>query len=273
MIITTEEFNQIREVLYQRFGISLSDKKRSLVTGRLGKLMNQKKFTSFSQFISYVKKDSTGVALQELVNKMSTNHTFFYREPAHFEFMESVALPEIITQLKQNSSKDIRIWCAAASTGEEPYTIMMTLMQTLKTDYSSWQAGLLATDISTNVIEKAKKGIYSKDSVMLIPQHLRKKYLKPVDSESFQFIPRVRNEITFRLFNLMNPVLPFKKPFHIIFCRNVMIYFDQKTRCELVERFYNCLEPNGYLFTGHSESIRQCNSSFKMLQPAVYRKV
>jgi chemotaxis protein methyltransferase CheR len=148
----------------------------------------------------------------------------------------------------------------------------MTMMETMKSEYDRWRAGLLATDVSAAVIEAAEKGVYSNDRIEQIPEPLRKKYLRPLDDERSQFIPRLRKEIVFRRFNLMNPVFPFKKRFHVVFCRNVMIYFDQPTRKELIKKLFDNIAPGGYLFIGHSESIRYSDCPFEIVKPAVYRK-
>ncbi len=272
MILKDSEFNEIKDLLYDRFGIALADHKKNLVIGRLRKLVSQRGFSSYAEFIESVKKDKSGSSLSELIDKMSTNHTFFFREAEHFKVFKETALPEIVADLEQKRSKDLRIWCAAASTGEEPYSILMTMMEYFKTSYVSWDAGLLATDISSRVLANAEAGIYPSDSVMNIPAEMRRKYLKQIDSESWEFLAKVRREITFRRFNLMNTSFPFKKQFHVIFCRNVMIYFDKPTRHSLVQRMYDATAPGGYLFIGHSESIRAHDCPYEYVQPAVFRK-
>lgn len=272
MNLNDAEFNEIRDIIYTRFGISLGDHKKSLVIGRLRKLALQKGFSSFAELVSFIKSDVSGVSLQEMIDRMSTNHTFFFREQQHFQFLTSVVLPETTERLKKSRSHDLRIWCAAASTGEEPYSIMMTMMDFFGSDYPAWQAGLLATDISSRVIEKATKGIYTTDQIQNIPERQRKKYLHQLDEENWAFNPEVRKEVTFRRFNLMNEVFPFKKPFHLIFCRNVMIYFDLPTRHELIKKLYRVMAPGGYLFIGHSESIRTPDCPFEYIQPAVFKK-
>lgn len=271
MNLTDEEFNKIRELLYTKFGINLSDQKRALVMGRLRKIILQKGLGSFSEFIDQVKNDPTGGELQTLIDKMSTNHTFFFRENQHFNYFAEQILPEITGKLDKAGSKDLRIWCAASSTGEEPYSIMMTMMDFFKGSYSQWNAGLLATDISSQVIATAKEGIYTSERVENIPEHLKRKYLKPKGDDTWEFLPSVRKEILFRLLNLMNP-LPFKKQFHVIFCRNVMIYFDNETRIQLVKRLYQATAPGGYLLIGHSESIRSNDCPYEYVKPAIFRK-
>lgn len=271
LVLTDEEFNQIRTMLHARFGINLSEQKRALVMGRLRKIIIQKGLKSFSEFINLIENDGTGHELQTLIDRMSTNHTFFFREQKHFDFFSEKILPDISSKLEAAGSNDLRIWCAAASTGEEPYSIMMTMMEFFKNNYSKWNAGLLATDISSQVIAAAKAGVYNSERIEMIPEAYRKKYLKYIGNDNWEFLPQVRNEILFRILNLMNP-FPFKKQFHVIFCRNVMIYFDAKTRTELVKKLYQATAPGGYLLTGHSESIRSAECPFEYIRPAVFRK-
>ncbi len=271
MNLTDKEFNLIREILYEKFGISLSDQKRALVMGRLRKIIVQKGLATFSEFLDLVKDDPTGGELQTLIDKMSTNHTFFFRENQHFSYFASHILPELSEKIKATGSKDLRIWCAAASTGEEPYSIMMTMMEFFKGSYSQWDAGLLATDISSQVIATARNGRYVAERITNIPAHLRNKYMKKVSEDQWEFVPAVRKEVLFRLLNLMNP-FPFKKKFHVIFCRNVMIYFDTPTRVKLVKKLYDYTAPGGYLLIGHSESIRSADCPYEYIMPAIFRK-
>ena len=271
MQLTNQEFEKIRSLLHEKFGISLADHKKAMVTGRLRKIITQKGFTSFSEFIDSVQDDESGRELQVLIDRMSTNHTFFFRENQHFTFFSNHILPEITHSLRKKGSNDLRIWCAAASTGEEPYSIMMTMLEFFKDSFRSWAAGLLATDISSRVLEQAMTGTYEHDKIGGIPDNLKKRYLRETGDSRWQFKELVRKEIIFRKFNLMNP-FPFKKQFHVIFCRNVMIYFDTATRKELIKRLYQSTAPGGYLLVGHSESIRSSDCPFDYVQPAIFRK-
>ncbi|GAB4278601.1 MAG: protein-glutamate O-methyltransferase [Candidatus Rifleibacteriota bacterium] len=272
MFLTDKEFNEIRDMVYSRFGISLGEHKKALVFGRLRKFAIQKGFRTFSELVDYVKNDNTGSSMQELIDRISTNHTFFFREQQHFDFFKHKILPELAEKLKEQRSSDIRIWCAAASTGEEPYSIMMTMLDYFGNSYVNYIAGLLATDISSKAIETAQRGVYSTEQVGNIPEKMLKKYLHRIDEESWGINSNIKKEITFRRFNLMNEVFPFKKQFHVIFCRNVMIYFDMPTRNKLVKKLYAVTAPGGYLFVGHSESIRTPDCPYEYVQPAVFRK-
>jgi len=272
MAISDKEFNALRQLIYDRFGINLTDEKRSLLVGRLQKMIRDKKLGTFQNYYDYLNTDSTGEAVSNLINLVSTNYTYFNREKDHFDYFQNTALPNICEQLKKQNRKDLRIWCAGCSTGEEPYTLLMLMHEYLGHKYSSWDAGILATDISLQVLDTAQQGIYPVDKVASLPDSLQRKYFTKCANGKMQVCDTLRNEITFRRFNLMNKTFPFKKQFQIIFCRNVMIYFDQDTRNALVQRFHQNMEAGGYFFIGHSETLGRDNTLFKYLFPAAYQK-
>ena len=230
----------------------------------------QSGFASFSQYFSYIKSDPTGKAGVTLINKLTTNHTYFLREPQHFEFLDRVVLPQLA--ITENATKDLRVWSAGCSTGEEPYTLAMMIDSYFGTEKYRWDTKILATDISTSVLEKAKKAIYPSQQLEMLPDRWRAKYFQNINVESSVLTEAIRREVIFRRFNLMNEIFPFKKKFHLILCRNVMIYFDAETKRELINRFYEHMEPGGYLLIGHSESINRCESKYQFVVPAVYRK-
>lgn len=271
--VTDEEFRLIRDLIYKNIGIHLTDEKRSLVNGRLQKILRKMNFKTFKEYYDFLINDKSGEALSELANVISTNHTFFGREIDHFEYFVDVVLPEIENRAKQTNNYDIRVWSAGCSSGEEPYTLVMLMMEYFGKDYYKWQAGVLATDISLTVLEKAKRGIYPDERVQPLPDVFKKKYFKRLPTGEWEIIDPVKREVTYRRFNLMNEKFPFKKPFDVIFCRNVMIYFDNPTRERLVEKFYQFTVPNGYLFIGHSETLNRTSTKYKYVQPAVYKKV
>ena len=271
MAISDQEFEALRSLIYQRFGINLTDQKRSLLVGRLQKLLRTNGFSTFEEYYAFLQRDGSGQALSELINLISTNYTYFNREKDHFDFFYQTALPTVVKRLRQQNRKDLRIWCAGCSTGEEPYTLLMLMAEFLGQDYRNWDAGILATDISERVLSVARSGIYPEDRVRQVPEQLRKYFVKRQDGQS-AIRDDLRREATFRRFNLMNNQFPFKKPFQIIFCRNVMIYFDQPTRDALVRRFYQATEPGGYLFIGHSETLGRNHDLYRYLIPAAYQK-
>jgi len=263
------EFMQIRDYLKENFGISMTNEKRTLVYSRLRPLLREKGFTGFQEFIDYVETDKTGEASIIMANRLTTNHTFFMREPEHFDLLRREALPWVVQNF--GGEKDLRLWCCASSSGEEPYTLQM-IVQDFFERHPGWNTEILATDISEKVLMQASHGIYSNDSLSAIPPEWLKRYFARYDGNNMVVRDEIKRLMTFRKFNLMEEKMPFKRKFHIIFCRNVMIYFDNEIRAQMARRFYNILEPGGWLFIGHSESLSNSDSGLKYVQPAVYRK-
>jgi chemotaxis protein methyltransferase CheR len=271
-LISDEEFNLIRNLVYEKVGINLTGQKKALVTGRLQKILRDRKFQTFRDYYNFVISDKSGEALSELVDKISTNHTFFGREADHFNYFRNKVLPEIVQRKQLEKSNDIRIWSAGCSTGEEPYTLVMLMKEFFGKDYIKWDAGILATDISTVALSKASVGIYEDNRLHNFDTELKKKYFKLTNDEKWQVSDEIKREVTYRRFNLMNDFFPFKKEFDVIFCRNVMIYFDTETRINLVNKFYENTVQNGYLFIGHSETIDRKYTQYKYIAPAIYQK-
>ena len=271
MTITDAEFRSIRDLVYDRLGIILSDQKKKMVVGRLQKKVRENGFKTFRQYYDMLVADTTGSALSELANQITTNHTFFFREPEHFDFFKSDILPWMVEQHQVRKDNDLRIWCAAASSGEEPYTLIITLMEHFGVNYKNWNCGLLATDISEKALQAAVEGVYPLTRLQGVPQAILKKYFRKVP-DGFAVNEQLKKEVTYRKFNLMNKTLPFKKKFDCIWCRNVMIYFDPPTKHELVNRMYNSTVNGGYLLIGHSETLDRGQTKWKYIKPAVYRK-
>lgn len=267
--ISEKEFKDITGYIKANYGIKLGPEKKSLVVGRLTKLLIQNNFNNFTDYLNYVISDRTGSAASALINRITTNHTFFMREPDHFYFFRDRVLPYLKDTVK---NKDLRIWSAGCSTGEEPYTLAMIIAEYLGEERKKWDTKILATDISEKVLEKAKKGLYPDDEVSSISSEWRNKYFYKYDNENSMLADDIKDGVIFRRFNLMEKQFPFRKKFHVIFCRNVMIYFDAGTRNELVKKFYEFTEDGGYLFTGHSESLSREETDYKYIMPAVYRK-
>ncbi|MDR0304733.1 MAG: protein-glutamate O-methyltransferase CheR [Chitinispirillales bacterium] len=270
--ISDSEFRKISVLVYQNFGINLTESKRSLVISRLQKVLKIHKFKTFIEYINYLQTEKGKDALNELVNRISTNHTFFYREYRHFEFFEKIALPEAKTLRTKQGIRKIKLWCAAASRGDEPYTIMIHLMRFLGRDYPLWETGLLATDISEDALREAIAGIYPFERVDKIDKATLKEYFD-VENGYYRVKESLRKGVMFRKFNLITNIFPFKGDFDMIFCRNVMIYFDEKTKIELTKKLYDQLRVGGYLFIGHSETLNGLGSNFKQVQSAIYQKV
>lgn len=269
MEMTDHEFNDFSNYIRSNFGINLTDKKRTLLTSRLNMVLENGNFGSFSDYFNHVISDRTGQAVNELVDKVTTNHTFFYREKQHYEYLTKEVLPYFINENQQ--SKDLRLWSAGCSTGEEPYSIAMVMADYLGNQRILWDTKILATDISNHALTKAKRGIYTNENIKNNPPIWNKLYFRPYDKDNSIIVDSIKREVIFRRFNLLSQ-FTFKKQFHVIFCRNVMIYFDMETKMDIVEKFYQMLEPGGYLFIGHSESIDKSSTRFKYIKPSVYRK-
>ncbi|WP_071392858.1 CheR family methyltransferase [Bacillus tuaregi] len=267
--ITEKEFNQLSAYIRDHYGIFLKKEKKLLVTGRLQNVLMQEGFTNFTDYYQYVVTDKTGHAVDMLLDKITTNHTFFMRESNHFFFFRDTVLPQLKQQIKDH---DLRVWCAGCSTGEEAYTIAMVMDEFLGEDKKYWDAVILATDISDKVLRMANRGIYQEEDVRNLPVSWILKHFLKQGHHQYAVQDSLKKEVIFRRFNLMEARFPFKKKFHTIFCRNVMIYFDQQTKLELVKKFYDSLEPGGYLFIGHSESLFGLQTGFKYVMPAIYQK-
>jgi chemotaxis protein methyltransferase CheR len=267
--LTDKEFKEMHTFVREKYGINLENK-RVLIEGRLNSTLQAKGCRTFSDYILLLRRDTTGEEITIFLNKITTNLTFFMREPKHFEYLKEKILPE---QEKTNTRKTYRIWSAGCSLGAEAYTTLMTLHDYFGAKKSLWHTPVLATDISQSVLAGAKEATYKADLLKDIPTGWRAKYFKPVGEkkEEYQVAPLIRQEVEFKVLNLMEN-FHFPYHFHLIFCRNVMIYFDQETRKKLVNKYYEQLEPGGYLFIGHSETIPRDATAFHFVQPAVYRK-
>ncbi len=270
IVITDKEFEQLTAYIKANYGIHLKEEKKALVTGRLQNVLLQNNFTSFTEYFNYIKSDKTGTAVHTLINKITTNHTFFMREEKHFYYFRDVVLPYLS---KVVSNKDIRIWSAGCSSGQEPYTLAMIMDEYFGKEKLLWDTQILATDISSKVLEKASEGIYHSEEIKSLSSQWKINYFSKLDNENYVISDKIKKEVIYRRFNLMEERFPFKKKFHVIFCRNVMIYFDTETKNKLVNKFYDHLEYGGYLFIGHSESLVRGEAKFKYVQPAIYRKI
>jgi chemotaxis protein methyltransferase CheR len=267
--IKHSEFVIFSKFIELNYGIKLKDEKITMVTGRLQSLMSELGLTTLTEYLKYVNNDSSGEAVITLVNKITTNHTYFMREPEHFYYFRDYILPFLKNTVKD---RDLRIWCAASSSGEEPYTLAMIVDEFLGPEKQFWNTKLLATDISSRVLEIAKKGQYSADVIKVMPKMWQLKYFVKNSLDSVSVKKEIKDDVVYRKFNLMDEKFPFKKKFQVIFLRNVMIYFDEKTKKILLSKIYDSLIPGGYLFIGHSESINRESSKFKYIKPSVYRK-
>lgn len=273
MNLSTREFYLIKNLVQDKFGIHLGEHKKSLVVQRLQKELWNGGFSSFEDYYDFVTQDSSGQALHILGDLISTNHTYFFREEAHFEFLKRAALPQLTASLLERGEKELRIWCAGCSSGEEPYSLAMILSDYAAENSPGIEFYILATDIAATVLQKAAAGVYAKDQVSRVPPLYRLRYLDNLYDGQWMVKQKIRKKVLFRRLNLMRLEYPFKKCFQVIFCRNVMIYFDEPTRNQMTVRFSRYLEPGGYLFIGHSETLDRSSGLYRFVQPAVYQKV
>ena len=273
--LTSKEYEQIRRLVYAKSGIDLGEQKMQLVRSRLGKVLRERGFSSFHDYYEHVVHDTTGEALCTLLDAISTNTTFLFREVRHFTFMRETLDRWLANQEWLSKHRMLRIWSAACSSGEEPHSIAMVAHDALQR-YPQIELKILATDISVQMLRKAQLARYAEDQVGNVPPAYRSRYLQSVrggTEDGLQLDPELRRRIRFARFNLMTPTFPFRNRFDIIFCRNVMIYFDKPTQETLVNKFGNLLNPNGYLMIGHSESLHGIKHSFKQVEPATYTKM
>lgn len=275
--LTPEEFRTIQQIMYESIGVNLTEAKNALVVSRLSKRLRQLNFESFSEYICYLEEDPDEVHL--MFNYLTTNVTKFFREEHHFEYLKNEYLPEYEAEEKQNNGKKIRVWSAGCSTGEEPYTLAIVFLDYLKnkkkTDFE-----ILATDVNTEVLEKAKQGIYSHKEVEGIPYNMLKEYFKlgkGPNSGLFKTKDILQKKINFRRANLASAEdYPMSEPVDILFCRNVFIYFDTETRNKVLANFYRCLKPGGLLFVGHSESVKpssENNGCWRLIRHTIYKRL
>lgn len=263
--ITDAEFAQFQKLIYQVAGISMADSKKTLLTGRLGKRLRELGMDSYGEYYRYVTSGSEPLEQQSMVDLLTTNETYFFREQAHFDFLREHILPA------HPPGQAFRVWSAASSTGEEAYTLCMVLADELGM-HGNWS--ILGSDISSRVLEAARRGQYWLDRTRGLPEAYLKKYcLKGVRSQAGSLLvaPELRRHTLFRQINLNQP-LPDVGRFHLIFLRNVMIYFDNDTKRKVVRQLVDCLHPGGYFIIGHSESLNGINNTLRSVQPTIYRK-
>lgn len=265
--VNEADFKKLTSYMLKEYGINLTNKKH-LIQNRLNSIMNSGKFKNFTDYVDYI---TSGRADQKdlriVVNRLTTNHTYFMRENAHFELFKDTILPEL--EAKYSAKKSLSVWSAGCSSGQEPYTLSMIMFDYFGARRNQWDLRILATDISNHVMSIAKAATYTRDEIKDIPDVWLKKYMKQ-SGNSYTFIPEIRKNVIFREFNLMDPI-KFKIPFDVIFCRNVMIYFEPETKAQLVQRFYNATNDGGYLLIGQSEKLEK-NTPYVTVQTSAYKK-
>jgi len=274
--LTKKQYELFADFIYKKSGINLGDSKQELVKTRFLKRIRILGLNSYEEYYDMVVKKRDEDELVNMLDAISTNYTFFFREQVHFDFMNKTALPTLLEKKKKTGNHRMRAWCAAASTGEEPYSIMITLMEKIQ-PIVGWDLKLLATDISTKVLAKAQEGLYDFKQVKTMSPMLIDKYFSRADANGekrYQIKSELKENIAYRRFNLMTPQFPFKGKFDFIFCRNVMIYFDRPTQEALVKKMIAHLDIGGFLMIGHSETLSGAfKEQLNMLAPATFQKV
>ena len=265
MTISDNDFNRLAKFIQTNYGIDLTQK-RQLITGRLSNPLKQRGYTSFSDFVNQVIQTKDNDLITLLLDKLTTNYTFFMREKEHLDLFCQKIIPDIVQRHQRD--KTLAIWSAGCSSGEEPYNITMFLYDYLGPQAKQWDTRILATDISAQALTSAKRGTYNLPDT--IPADWKRKYFTPNRDGTHTVTPDVRNNVIFQSFNLMDPI-KFRRKFDVIFCRNVMIYFDQPTKDALVRRFYDATVPGGYLLISASENLSQ-NAPYRRLATATFQK-
>jgi len=269
--LNDKEFDQLKDVIQEMTGIHMSDSKRHLVFRRLSRRLKALGITSFQKYIDLLSLgDKTEVEL--FSNAVTTNLTSFFRENHHFEYLRNTIIPELLAA-KSKHGKRLRIWSAGCSTGEEPYSIAMTMHEAID-NLPIWDAKLLCTDLDTDVVATAVAGIYSDDRIKKMPKEQLKRWFQHCKGDKqhmVRVVDKLRENIIFKQLNLMHD-WPMRGKFDVIFCRNVVIYFDKPTQRILMDRFANILEDGGYLVLGHSESLYNVSSRFKLIGTTIHQK-
>ncbi len=266
-VISDNDFALFSKLVYDKTGINLHFGKKQLLQSRVNKVLRKRGISSYRAYYEIVKKDSSGEELIEFINLISTNVTHFFREIKHFEFLKHTWFPEF----NFNNSKSVKVWSAACSSGEEPYSLAITMKELLRNNYDFQ---VYATDISTKVLKMAQRAIYPIGFLDKINNELVKKYFFEGKNSANGYV-KLKDEIKKQVvFEKLNLIEPFKVPykFDIVFCRNVMIYFDLNIKELIINKFYDCMNKGAYLMIGHSESLNGISHPFKYVMPAVYKK-
>jgi len=271
--ITDDDFEKFREFFYRKTGIMFDQSKRYFVDRRLVERIKATGHDSFKSYFIFVRFDTSGKELQNLINAFTVNETYFFREEYQFRCMVNKMLPEIVSRKKPGEI--IKIWSIPCSTGEEPYSIAIYLLEYWK-DIDKWDVEIVGSDIDTNALEKAKRGIYSERSVQNLPKHILQKYFTYLGNGDYQICEDLRNSIEFTRINIVDPKETKRyRGFDIVFCRNLLIYFDDLSRKLAAENIYDAMNPGGFICLGHSESMSRITSIFqirKFPEAIVYQK-
>ncbi len=272
--LTNEEFDKLSRFIYKESGIKMPPVKRVMLQSRLQKRLRELNMTNFKEYCEYVfSREGLNNEIIHMLDVVSTNKTDFFREPVHFEFLQDIVLPEFVGQ--RSLGRTIKVWSAGCSSGEEPYTIAIVLAefaeQNLGFDFS-----ILGTDISTQILQKAIDAVYKEDRVAIIPLELKRKHLlrsKDRNNPTVKIGPHLRKKVRFGRLNFMDSQYDIAETFDVVFCRNVLIYFDRETQERVIAKLCEKLRVGGYFFLGHSESIMNMNLPLKQIKPTIFQRI
>ena len=275
-VMTADDFKRLSTFIYKEYGIKMPEIKKTMLQSRLHKRLRELNMLSYKDYVEYLfSKEGQQSEVIHMIDMVSTNKTDFFREPVHFDYLHSDVLPELLMGEKPN--RLIKLWSAGCSSGEEPYTIAISL-----SEFAELNPGLLfdfnifATDISTRMLRTAAEAIYKEQRVEMLPINLKKRYLlrsKDRSNPTVRIIPDLRRRISFNRLNFMDNHYNVPENFDIIFCRNVLIYFDRETQEKVINKLCSKLRPNGFFFLGHSESITNFDVPLRQLKPTIFRKI
>lgn len=268
--LSDQEFERLSNFIYTRYGIKMPPVKKLMLQSRLQKRLKALKIYSFKEYVNYVFSKESGDEVVHMMDVVSTNKTDFYREPAHFDFLKQTVLPEYV----QKNIRSLKVWSAGCSSGQEVYTLAIVISEFLEKN-KAFDFHILGTDISTKVLKKAYAAIYSEQDVAMIPLEIKRKYMlksKDAHKKLIRITKALRNKTSYMRLNFMDEHYPVKEKFDIIFCRNVLIYFDRETQEKVINRLSQYLKPDGYFFLGHSESITNINVPLKQVKPTIFKR-
>ncbi len=272
--LSNDDFKRLSTFIFREYGIKMPEVKRTMLQSRLHKRLRELNMTNYKEYVDFVfSKEGQDNEVIHMIDVVSTNKTDFFREPVHFDFLHSTVLPSLLDPDKSN--RLIRIWSAGCSSGEEPYTLAMSMSEYLF-EHPGFDYSILATDISSRILKSAVEAIYKENRVEMLPIQLKKRYLlksKDRTNPSVRITPDLRRRVTFQRLNFMDSHYSVPENMDIIFCRNVLIYFDRETQERVINRLCTKLKPDGYFFLGHSESITNFDVPLKQLKPTIFKKI
>lgn len=272
--LSNDDFKRLSSFIFREYGIKMPEVKRTMLQSRLHKRLKELNMTNYKEYVDFVfSKEGQDNEVIHMIDVVSTNKTDFFREPVHFDFLHQTVLPELTNADKPN--RMIKVWSAGCSSGEEPYTLAMSISEYLAL-HPGFDFSILATDISSRILKSAIEAVYKENRIEMLPLQLKKRYLlksKDRINPTVRIIPDLRRRVTFQRLNFMDNHYNVMDSMDIIFCRNVLIYFDRETQEKVINKLCTKLKPNGYFFLGHSESITNFDVPLKQLKPTIFRKI